>query len=81
MWSLLSGGSNPTNQDQIFFKDIQLLWATFAAPKFEIIVPLLPGQSAPHIVSSQSVSLSVDIENYRLGDPRLNYEWDLQPEA
>ena len=23
----------------------------------------------------------MDFENYSLGDPRLNYEWDLQPEA
>lgn len=42
VWSLLSG-SMPLQQAQVFSKSVKLIWATFAAPVFDIVVPLLPG--------------------------------------
>ena len=66
----MHSGSNPVSE-QIRSKEVRLIWATFAEPIFDIVVSRLHGQSEPQIVSSRDVSVTLRIENYRLGDPRL----------
>jgi len=78
VWSLQSG-AQPLNPAKSLPLRPLLFAATFAAPIFDILVPLLPGQSVPKIVSSQDVSLTVDLKNYRSNDPRLAYSWDVSP--
>lgn len=45
-------GAIPLSQDQIFTASVNLIWAAFAAPEFDIVVPLLLGQTVPKVVSS-----------------------------
>lgn len=77
----LKSGSTPLSQNQIFTASVNLIWAAFAAPDFDIVVPLLLGQTVPKVVSSQDVSITVNIKNYRASDPRLTYKWQLTPTA
>ena len=39
----LKSGSTPMTHDQVFSQSVDLIWATFAAPVFDIVVPLLQG--------------------------------------
>lgn len=77
----LKSGATPLSHNQIFTASVDLTWAAFAAPDFDIVVPLLLGQTVPKVVSSQDVSITVNIKNYRASDPRLSYEWELTPAA
>jgi hypothetical protein len=45
-------GSTPLSHNQIFTASVNLIWAAFAAPDFDIVVPLLVGQTVPKVVSS-----------------------------
>jgi hypothetical protein len=73
-------GPTPLNPKQIFTASVAVVWATFAKPIFDIVIPLLPGQTVPKVVSSQPISLTVDLKNYRASDSRLSYEWRLTPQ-